>query len=307
MGPLLTLKVHEALLAAARLPAVERTVECSLDLDRSTTSVGVGENSWSWQGTRFPFLETCKDRTVYYWTGEAFQPVARYTHSLIKLVPTEWGPPTFEIDGIKMLPTAKVSPYEDAQRKVALIRPRGKAVLDTCGGLGYFAAWCLQGQAARVHSFEKNVDVIWLRGLNPWSPSTSELASRSSGEPQTGADGSTTSIGAGPRSDTGLTLVHGDVTVEIATLPDQSFDAALHDPPRFGIAGELYSQVFYDHLARVLRPRGVLFHYTGTPNKLTSGRDVPKEVANRLRIAGFSTELHGDGVLATRGGRGGRR
>jgi predicted methyltransferase len=74
--------------------------------------------------------------------------VARFTASLIKLVPTrEWGPPTFEIDGIKMLPTAQVSPYADAQRKVDLIQPRGKVILDTCGGLGYFAAWCLLGQA----------------------------------------------------------------------------------------------------------------------------------------------------------------
>jgi hypothetical protein len=97
-----------------------------------------------------------------------------------------------------------------------------------------------------------------------------------------------------------LTLVRGDVAVEIGSLPDRSFDAVLHDPPRFGIAGELYSQVFYDHLARVLKPRGVLFHYTGTPNKLTTGRDVPKEVATRLRQAGFSTEMEGDGVLAVR-------
>ncbi len=74
----------------------------------------------------------------------------------------------------------------------------------------------------------------------------------------------------------------------------------LHDPPRFGIAGELYSQAFYDQLARVLRRKGKLFHYTGSPNKLTSGRDVPNEVATRLRRAGFSTELNGDGVLATR-------
>jgi predicted methyltransferase len=96
-------------------------------------------------------------------------------------------------------------------------------------------------------------------------------------------------------------LAQGDVAVVIAGLPDQSFDAVLHDPPRFGIAGELYSQGFYDHLARVLRPRGLLFHYTGTPNKLTSGRDVPNEVANRLRIAGFATELKGDGILAVRG------
>jgi len=296
MGPLLTLKVHEALQAAARkgIP----TVECSLDLERSRTSVEVSADHWSWQGTRLPFLAACKDRTIYYWTGQEFQPAARYTNSLIKLVPTEWGPPTFEIDGIKMLPTAKVSPYEDAQRKVALIRPRGKMILDTCGGLGYFAAWCLQGQAGRVLSYEKNEDVIWLRGVNPWSPVAPELEPPRASASLPPAVGTATAgcrlpVGAG------LTLVRGDVAVEIASLPDQSFDAVLHDPPRFGIAGELYSQVFYDHLARVLRRRGLLFHYTGTPNKLTSGRDVPNEVAGRLRKAGFAAELHGDGVLAT--------
>ena len=74
----------------------------------------------------------------------------------------------------------------------------------------------------------------------------------------------------------------------------------LHDPPRFGIAGELYSLEFYEQLARVLKKKGRLFHYTGTPNKLTSGRDVPNEVAKRLQRAGFTTALNGDGVLATR-------
>jgi predicted methyltransferase len=271
MGPLLTLKVHETLRAAGR-NGIE-TVACSLDLERSITSVEVGPDHWSWQGKRYPFLAACKERTIYYWAGDAFQPAARYTNSLIKLVPTPWGPPTFEIDGIKMLPTAQVSPYADAERKVGFIRPRGKVILDTCGGLGYFAAWSLRAQAAQVHSYEKNPDVIWLRGLNPWSPPTGG----------------------------GLTLINADVAQEIAGLPDQGFDAVLHDPPRFGIAGELYSQLFYDHLARVLRPRGILFHYTGTPNKLTSGRDVPGEVANRLRNAGFAPQLQGDGILAVRG------
>ena len=83
-------------------------------------------------------------------------------------------------------------------------------------------------------------------------------------------------------------------------LLNRSVDAILHDPPRFGIAGELYSQVFYDHLARVIKRKGRLFHYTGTPNKLTSGRDVPNEVAKRLRQAGFATELVGDGIVASR-------
>jgi predicted methyltransferase len=271
MGPLLTSKVHETLRSAAVRDG-GGIVQCSLDLERSTTSVEVSHDHWTWNGQRYPFLAACKERTIYYWAGDAFQPAARYTHSLIKLVPTEWGSPTFEIDGIKMLPTARVSPFEDAGRKVGFIRPRGKVILDTCGGLGYFASWCLQGQAAQVHSYEKNPDVIWLRGLNPWSPE---------------AGG-------------GLTLVNADVAQQIVSLPGQSFDAVLHDPPRFGIAGELYSQAFYDQLARVLKPRGLLFHYTGTPNKLTSGRDVPNEVAGRLRTSGFSTELRGDGVLAVR-------
>ncbi|HVB48546.1 MAG TPA: hypothetical protein VNF69_09180 [Burkholderiales bacterium] len=269
-GPLLTRKVHATLRDAARAGAP--TLECSLDLERSRTTVEVSAEGWIWRGQRFPYLETCKDRTIYHWAGETFQPVARFTTSLIKLVPTEWGPPTFEIDGIKMLPTARVSPYADAERKVGLIEPRDKVILDTCGGLGYFAAWCVAGRARQVLSYEKAADVLWLRSLNPWSPESS---------------------GA-------LTLTQGDIAERIGTLPGASVDAILHDPPRFGIAGELYSQFFYDQLARVLKRKGRLFHYTGTPNKLTSGRDVPGEVAKRLRQAGFVAQLNGDGVLAVK-------
>jgi predicted methyltransferase len=267
-SPLLTRKVHDALLAAAR--AGIPTVDCSLDLDRTTVTVQVDGDGWSVAGQRYPHLRRCRERTIYHWTGSAFEPVSRFTGSLIKLVPTDWGPPTFEIDGIKMLPTAHVSPYADAQRKVALIEPHGKRVLDTCGGLGYFAAFCLQGRAKHIESYEKNADVLWLRSLNPWSPVT-----------------------APP-----LTLTNADAVIAVAALPSDSFDAALHDPPRFGIAGELYSQSFYRELARVLKRGAPLFHYTGAPNMLTSGRDVANEVSRRLAIAGFSTEIEGDGVLA---------
>nr|WP_293858011.1 SAM-dependent methyltransferase [Steroidobacter sp.] len=272
LGPLLTLKVHEQLQAARRAGAAE--VSCSLDLDRTTTTVSVDDDGWLWRGQRYPHLAKCKERTVYYWSEGEFAPVSRYSSSLIKLVPTQWGTPTFEIDGIKMLVSEKLSPFQDAQTKVALIEPRGKVVLDTCGGLGYFAAWCLEGGAAQIVSFEKNPDVIWLRSLNPWSP------------PVGGA----------------LSLTQGDVAEKIVELADDSVDAILHDPPRFGIAGELYSQSFYDQFARVLRRGGRMFHYTGTPNKLTTGRDVPNEVATRLKHSGFKTRLHGDGVLATKAG-----
>lgn len=274
-GPLLTRETAAALAAARDGGAATWTG--SLDLGRSTGEARLGADAWEWRGLRHPYAVSLKDRTLYYRDGDAFSPVSRYSGSLIKLVPTEWGAPTFEIDGIKMLPTSKESPFEDARRKVALVEPRGRTVLDTCGGLGYFAACCLDAGAARILSFEKNADVLWLRTLNPWSP-----------DPEAAQ--------AGGR----LQLVHADVSQAIAGLGDASVDAVLHDPPRFGIAGELYSQAFYAQLARVLRRGGRLFHYTGSPNRLTSGRDVPHEVAKRLEKAGFAARLALDGVFATR-------
>jgi hypothetical protein len=274
-GPLLTRPIAESLLIARDTGAVEWSG--SLDLGVTSDRATLATDAWLWRGQRLPYPPRLKDRTIHYWDGDAFAPVSRFSGSLIKLVPTEWGAPTFEIDGIKMLPTSKESPFDDARRKVALIEPRGKVVLDTCGGLGYFAACCLQAGVTRIHSFEKNADVLWLRTLNPWSP-----------DPDAPASGGR------------LQLAHADVTQAIAQFADASVDALLHDPPRFGIAGELYSQAFYDQLARVLRHGGRLFHYTGSPNKLTSGRDVPREVAKRLAKAGFKAQLALDGVLATR-------
>jgi uncharacterized protein len=274
-GPVLTHAIADTLLAARDAGEGEWTG--SLDLGRTHGSASLQAEAWQWQGQYYPYPDKLKDRTIYYWDGDEFAPVSRFSGSLIKLVPTEWGAPTFEIDGIKMLPTAKESPFDDARRKVALVEPRGKVLLDTCGGLGYFAACCLDAGVARIHSFEKNPDVLWLRTLNPWSP-----------DPDTPASGGR------------LQLTHADVSQAIAQIADAAVDALLHDPPRFGIAGELYSQVFYDQLARVLRRGGRLFHYTGSPNKLTSDRDVPREVARRLEKAGFKAQLALDGVLATR-------
>jgi uncharacterized protein len=274
-GPLLTRPLAEALLATRKAGADIWTG--SLDLGRSSGEARLQVDAWEWRGQHYPWPGKLKDRTIYHWDGDEFASVSRYSGALIKLVPTEWGAPTFEIDGIKMLPTSKASPIDDARRKVALVQPQGKRVLDTCGGLGYFAACCLEAGAARIDSFEKNEDVLWLRTLNPWSP-----------DPEA------------PTTDGSLRLTHADVSQAIADIPDVSVDAVLHDPPRFGIAGELYSQAFYDQLARVMRRGGRLFHYTGTPNTLTSGRDVPGEVLKRLQKSGFRAERALDGVLAVR-------
>jgi len=274
-GPLLTRPLAEALLAA-RESGLD-TWTGSLDLGRSSGDAQLHTDAWEWRGQRYPWPGKLKDRTIHFWDGDEFASVSRYSGALIKLVPTEWGAPTFEIDGIKMLPTSKASPVDDARRKVALVQPHGRTVLDTCGGLGYFAACCLDADATRIDSFEKNEDVLWLRTLNPWSP-----------DPEAATNGGR------------LRLTHADVSQAIAEIADASVDAVLHDPPRFGIAGELYSQAFYDQLARVMRRGGRLFHYTGTPNTLTSGRDVPGEVLKRLQKSGFKAERALDGVLAAR-------
>ncbi len=270
VAPLLTLAVITQLKEA--IARKDTAIDCSLDLGRSSSGIALTNDGFLWNGSRYSLPETSKDRTIYYWDHDAFKPVARFTASLIKLVPTSWGPPTFEIDGIKMLPTARICPYQDAKAKVTLIEPRNKVVLDTCGGLGYFAAWCLAGGATRVVSYEKNPDVLWLRSVNPWSPTASGQ----------------------------LEVTLGDVTQHIERIPSGSIDAALHDPPRFAIAGDLYSSTFYTQLARVLKRGGRLFHYTGSPNKVSRGRNLAGEVITRLTAVGFEAKSVGDGVLAKR-------
>jgi predicted methyltransferase len=274
--PLLTLPVLQKL-AAAR-DRGETRLTLSLDLGRTTMTVEPGKDGWVWQKARFPYPDDLKERTIYGWNGTEFEAVSKFDARLYKLVPTEWGPPTFEISGIKMLPTEKISPFEDARLKVSLVEPRGRRVLDCCAGLGYFAHWCLMEQAASILSFEKNEAVLWLREVNPWSP----------------------------RRDGRLTLQHGDVSEEITSLPARSFDAILHDPPRFGIAGELYSQAFYGELERVLATNGILFHYTGSPNKVSRGRNMQKEVQKRLAKAGLDAAIVGDGLVARRARKGKR-
>lgn len=268
-GPLLTAEIHAAMLRAVRDGAVQ--CECSLDLGLTIGPVALSARGFTWNDSQYTWPATAlKERTAYHWTDGAFAPVSVYAGSLIKLVPTPWGAPTFEIDGIKMLPTAKMSPFEDARRKVELVGVRERRVLDTCGGLGYFAAWCRRLGAARILSCEKNPHVLWLRALNPWSPA----------------------------ADAVLEVLNIGIDEHIDTLADASFDVVLHDPPRFGIAGELYARTFYQKLARVLRPGGSLFHYTGAPNRLTSGRDVAGEVLGRLQHSGFEARRALDGVLA---------
>ena len=171
-GPLLTRALAEALVAARDAGAA--TWSGSLDLGRSTGEARLDADGWTWRDVRYPWPGKLKDRTLYHWDGDDFAAVSRFSGGLIKLVPTDWGAPTFEIDGIKMLPTAKTSPTDDARRKVALVRPQGRAVLDTCGGLGYFAACALEAGAARTVTASSTRDPG--SAVAVWSPCAPSLA-----------------------------------------------------------------------------------------------------------------------------------
>ena len=182
--------------------------------------------------------------------------------SYYKLAPTSPGAaPTLEIDGIHMHRVSGTDPMRDAAAKVRAARvSRGHRVLDVCTGLGYTAAASLARGAALVHTVEVDEHVLWLAERNPWS--------RPLGDPR-------------------VAILLGDALEVLAELPGAHYDRAIHDPPRFtSRTSHLYSLDLYREIYRLLRPGGVLFHYTGEPGRLRR-LSLPGRVSRLLREAGF--------------------
>ncbi|XRO75385.1 class I SAM-dependent methyltransferase [Methanocaldococcus sp. 28A] len=189
--------------------------------------------------------------------GEVFK-AAISNNGYYKLVPTI--PPTIEINGIRMHRTKEVNPYEDTQNKINPVKvKRGEKVLDTCMGLGYTAIEAYK-RGAEVITIEKNPNVLELAKINPYSE---ELFKGN------------------------IKIILGDAYEVIKTFKDEEFDVVIHDPPRFSLAGHLYSEEFYKEIFRVLKPGGRLFHYVGNPGKKYRGKDLQKGVMERLRKVGF--------------------
>lgn len=177
-----------------------------------------------------------------------------------KLVPTEQAP-LLEISGVKMHISKGINPFESASQMATQVVRKGARVLDTCSGLGYAASAALKLGASEVISVEKSATVMALRQKNPWSQRI---------------------FGAN------IQLVHADIDTYIRNLASESFDAVIHDPPRFSLAGELYGEQFYREIYRVLKKRGALFHYTGNPQMLKRGSSFMDNAAKRLKLAGFT-------------------
>ncbi len=189
------------------------------------------------------------------------------------LFPTKTAP-TMLVSGITMHRIVDCDPHQDTLNKIKALgsKPIGR-VLDTTMGLGYTAIQAAQ-TASKVVTCELDPTVEEVCRANPWSQ---ELFTRDNIERHIGHC--------------------WDVIEE---FPDGAFDAIIHDPPMFNMAGELYSVEFYRELYRVLRNRGRLFHYIGNPQK-KSGATHTRGAIRRLKEAGFKRVSGRDqafGVLA---------
>lgn len=253
-----------ALLAARAAGASH--CESSADLGRSTTSVSLDESGVQFTDglVTWPAIETvaADDNGCFEVSGDAatrIQQMSEHTNRLASLYPTQ-GPPALLLSGTLMHRIKGVHPGQDTEAKLApLGRLPGKRVLDTATGLGYTAIAAAEA-GATVVTVEWDPAVVAVQRRNPWSVDLSDNPA--------------------------IDRREGDIADMIDTFAEHEFDAILHDPPVFDLAGDLYGLAFYEKLWGVLAPRGRLFHYIGNPDS-PSGKRVTHGVVRRLQDAGF--------------------
>ncbi|MEK6861254.1 MAG: methyltransferase domain-containing protein, partial [Nanoarchaeota archaeon] len=184
------------------------------------------------------------------------QTFSKETNKYYKLVPTkDW--PTVTISGVPMHQNTRVTPKEDVIKKTRF-NIKGK-VLDTCTGLGYTAILASK-KADKVITLEYDDNILEIAKLNPYSR---DLFNNKN-----------------------IEILRGDIKRVIKQFKNNEFDAIIHDPPTFKLAGELYGREFYKQLYRVLKNDGELFHYTGRVG-IWKGRRFIDEVIKRLKEVGF--------------------
>ncbi|WFO76344.1 RsmD family RNA methyltransferase [Desulfurococcaceae archaeon MEX13E-LK6-19] len=243
-------------------------VEVTLDLGLSKEKVVIENNTVVFRGkyrVKLDLLKEISENRVYEVVGDnEIVEISIRTEHMYKLRPvSETDAPTLEIDGIHMHRITGITPWEDSRRKVLAAKiGKGDIVLDTCMGLGYTAIHALLRGASKVYTVEVDENVIAIAQRNPWSKML---------------------------SDKRIEIIHGDVTEVVRYFPTEYFDKIIHDPPRFSRrTGNLYGLKFYLELHRVLKPGGILFHYTGEPGK-RGARKIVKGIGERLSRAGFHT------------------
>jgi len=204
-----------------------------------------------------------KTQRIYLCIDGDMEPLEDRSSGYYKLVPTS-GAPLLEISGVKMHISKGTDPFTSASEMSQQAVRKGDKVLDCCSGLGYAAIAAHRLGASEVLTIELSHEVMGLRAQNPWSKDL-------------GNDG--------------IVQRQGSSYELIGTMPSISFDSVIHDPPRFSLAGELYSEEFYREIYRVLRPGGRFFHYTGNPHVVKKGSSFVDGVIRRLKAAGFKNVI----------------
>tara|TARA_R110001583_G_scaffold34005_4_gene114669 strand:+ start:469 stop:1308 length:840 start_codon:yes stop_codon:yes gene_type:complete len=200
-----------------------------------------------------------KTGRIYLCQDGGMDPLEDRSVGYYKLAPTN-GAPLLEISGVKMHISKGTDPFTSASEMAQQAVTKGDRVLDCCSGLGYAAIAAHRLGASEVLTIELSPEVMGLRAQNPWSK---DLGNE------------------------GIVQKQGSSYELIQTMSATSFDAVVHDPPRFSLAGELYSEEFYREIYRVLRHGGRLFHYTGNPHVIKTGSSFVDGVIRRLKAAGF--------------------
>lgn len=200
-----------------------------------------------------------KTQRIYLCRDGDMAPLEDRSSGYYKLVPTA-GAPLLEISGVKMHISKGTDPFVSASQMAQQVVRKGDKVLDCCSGLGYAAIAAHRLGASEVLSIELSQEVMRLRSQNPWS---NDLGQE------------------------GIEQRQGSSFELIGTMPAISFNSVIHDPPRFSLAGELYSEEFYREIFRVLRRDGRLFHYTGNPHLVKKGSSFVEGVIRRLKVVGF--------------------
>jgi hypothetical protein len=253
--------------AQQALDAIANGLACvrlSTDLNLSERDFALSDQSLVLDAENRLSIDTLKSivkktQRIYLCRDGAMTPLEDRSTGYYKLVPTA-GAPLLEISGVKMHISKGTDPFASAAAMAQQAVRKGDKVLDCCSGLGYAAIAAHRLGASEVLSIELSSEVMGLRSQNPWS----------------------TDLGQA-----GIVQRQGSSYELISTLPAASFDAVIHDPPRFSLAGELYSEEFYREIFRVLRRDGRLFHYTGNPHVVKKGSSFVDGVIQRLKAAGF--------------------
>jgi hypothetical protein len=194
-----------------------------------------------------------------------------YTNRYYSLYPTPKAP-SMLISGIPMHRVKETTPVEDTTRKLQAVgKPHG-LILDTATGLGYTALRAAK-TASRVITIEFDPVVLSICRLNPWSQG----------------------LFTNPKID----ILIGNTADLVNCFQDSTFNAIIHDPPTFNMAGHLYSGKIYQTFFRILKPNGRMYHYIGDPRS-RSGASIGRGVVDRLRQAEFTITPKGKafGVLA---------